>query len=221
MGRITGKSVVITGAGSGIGRAASLLFAAEGARLVIADRMDTVHETADLVKAAGGTAVSVTGDAGDEGFVESLVARAVTEHGGLDGVWANAGISGGWTPMEEQDAAFWAEVLRVNLIGPFLAIKHAMPHMIKQRYGAIVCTASVAGLKSGASGHPYAACFLPFAAHLAAVLAAGTLGVEAALLDGLRADLCSFLAANAMPVCLGLLDQPPDSVAGSMAGARI
>ncbi len=157
MGRISGKSVVITGAGSGIGRAASLLFAAEGARLVIADRMDTVHETADLVKAAGGAAVALAGDAGDESFVESLVARAVGEHGGLDGVWANAGISGGWTPMEEQDAAFWAEVLRVNLIGPFLAIKHASRVMIPTGKGSIVLTASVAGIRSGAGGMPYSA----------------------------------------------------------------
>ena len=60
-------------------------------------------------------------------------------------------------PLAEQTVEHWQEILRINLIGPFLAIKYAMPHMIKQKYGAIVCTASVAGLKSGASGHPYAA----------------------------------------------------------------
>ena len=60
-------------------------------------------------------------------------------------------------PLAEQTVEHWQEILRINLIGPFLAIKYAMPHMIKQKYGSIVCTASVAGLKSGASGHPYAA----------------------------------------------------------------
>ena len=59
-------------------------------------------------------------------------------------------------PLAEQTVEHWQEILRINLIGPFLAIKYAMPHMIKQKYGSIVCTASVAGLKSGASGHPYA-----------------------------------------------------------------
>ena len=125
MGRLSGKTVIITGAGSGIGRAASLLFAAEGAKLVIADKFDTVEETARQVREAGGTALALTGDAGEEAFVSALVDRAVAEHGVLDAIWANAGISGGATPREDQDAAHWAEVLRVNLIGPFLAVKHA------------------------------------------------------------------------------------------------
>jgi NAD(P)-dependent dehydrogenase (short-subunit alcohol dehydrogenase family) len=157
MGRIAGKTIIITGAGSGIGRAASQLFASEGASLIIADKNDTVHETAELVKAAAGVAQSITGDAGDEAFVAGLVAKAVADHGKLDGVWANAGISGGWTPMEEQDAAFWAEILRVNLIGPFLAVKHASKVMIPQGKGSIVLTASVAGIRSGAGGMPYSA----------------------------------------------------------------
>jgi NAD(P)-dependent dehydrogenase (short-subunit alcohol dehydrogenase family) len=157
MGRIAGKTIIITGAGSGIGRAASQLFASEGASLIIADKNDTVHETAELVKAAGGVAQSLTGDAGDEAFVAGLVAKAVADHGKLDGVWANAGISGGWTPMEEQDAAFWAEILRVNLIGPFLAVKHASKVMIPLGKGSIILTASVAGIRSGAGGMPYSA----------------------------------------------------------------
>ena len=144
MGRLSGKTVVITGAGSGIGRASSLLFASEGASLMIADKFETVDETAQMVRDAGGVAKSRVGDAGDEAFVESLLAAAVTEYGGLDAVWANAGISGGWTPFEEQDAAFWAEVLRVNLIGPFLAIKHATKIMVPAGKGSIICTASVA-----------------------------------------------------------------------------
>ena len=157
MGRLSGKAIVITGAGSGIGRAASQLFASEGATLVIADKMDSVHETATLVRDAGGEVTALTGDAGDEAFVESLIAKAVSEYGTLDAIWANAGISGGWTPYEEQDAAFWAEILRVNLIGPFLAIKHASKIMLPKGKGSIILTASVAGIRSGAGGMPYSA----------------------------------------------------------------
>ena len=157
MGRLSGKTAVITGAGSGIGRAASLLFAAEGANLVIADKTDGAVETARLVTEAGGKAIALTGDAGDEAFVESLVAKAVAEFGGLDVAWANAGISGGWTGFDEQDGAFWAEILRVNLIGAFLLVKHASRVMIPTGKGSIICTASVAGIRSGAGGSPYSA----------------------------------------------------------------
>lgn len=86
-----------------------------------------------------------------------MIDKAVKTHGRLDVIWANAGVSGGLIPLGEQTVEHWQEVLRVNLIGPFLAVKHAMPHMVKQQSGAIVLTASVAGLKAGASGHPYAA----------------------------------------------------------------
>jgi NAD(P)-dependent dehydrogenase (short-subunit alcohol dehydrogenase family) len=157
MGRLEGKSVVITGAGSGIGRAASRLFSKEGAKLVIVDRSDSVNETARLVSESGGTVEAVMADAGSESDVKAFIDKAVARYGRLDAIWANAGVSGGLVPLPEQTVEQWQEILRINLIGPFLAIKHSMPHMIKQKYGSIVCTASVAGLKSGASGHPYAA----------------------------------------------------------------
>ncbi|WJR81082.1 SDR family oxidoreductase [Bradyrhizobium sp. NP1] len=157
MGRLQDKSVVITGAGSGIGRAASLLFAKEGARLIAVDRSEAVRETADAVRKAGGKAEAVIADAGSEKDVIDFIGAAVEKYGRLDAIWANAGISGGLVPLAEQTAEHWQEILRINLIGPFLAVKHAMVHMIRQGAGSIVCTASVAGLKAGASGHPYAA----------------------------------------------------------------
>ncbi|MGJ5136244.1 MULTISPECIES: SDR family NAD(P)-dependent oxidoreductase [unclassified Bradyrhizobium] len=157
MGRLEGKSVIITGAGSGIGRAASLMFTREGARLIAVDRSEGVKETVELVKQQGGIAEAVMADAGSEADVSGFIDRAVATYGKLDVIWANAGISGGLIPIAEQTVEHWQEILRINLIGPFLAVKYAMPHMVRQQRGAIVCTASVAGLKSGASGHPYAA----------------------------------------------------------------
>lgn len=157
MGRLEGKSVVITGAGSGIGRAAALLFTREGAKLIAVDKTDAVKETVEQIKKAGGTAEAVVADAGSDQDVSAFINKAVSTYGKLDAIWANAGIGGGLVPLAEQTPEHWQEVLRVNLIGPFLAIKHSIPIMTKQGSGSIVCTASVAGLKSGASGHPYAA----------------------------------------------------------------
>jgi NAD(P)-dependent dehydrogenase (short-subunit alcohol dehydrogenase family) len=160
MGRLEGRSAVITGAASGIGRATALLFAAEGARLVIADRADTVDETADMVRQAGGVAIAVKADASDEADVESLIAKAVAEHGGLDAIYANAGIGaapGAFGTLDQMTPEGWMAVLKVNLIGPFLAIKHATPVMKAAGKGSIICTASVAGIRSGAGGVPYSA----------------------------------------------------------------
>ena len=158
MGRLEGKRAIVTGAGSGIGRASALLFAREGASVLAVDKTaDAVKETAAQIAAAGGKAIHMAADAGSESDVEAYVKRAIAEFGGLDVVYANAGISGGLVPLFEQTVDHWQEILRVNLIGPFLAIKHAGRQMVAQRSGAIVCTASVAGLRANAGGNPYSA----------------------------------------------------------------
>ena len=157
MPRLNGKRAIVTGAGSGIGRASAQLFAAEGARVIAADKTAAVEETVTAIRRAGGTALAMQIDAGSEADVSAAVERACKDWGGLDVVYANAGISGGWTRLFEQSVAEWQEVLRVNLIGPFLAIKHAAPVMAKQGGGSIVCTASVAGLKANAGPSAYSA----------------------------------------------------------------
>src|SRR5437773_12284210 len=139
MGRLEGKSVIITGAGSGIGRAASLLLTREGARLIAVDKTEGVKETAKLVSDAGGTVEAVMADAGSEDDVKAVIEKAVSKYGRLDAIWANAGVSGGLVPLSEQTPEHWQEVLRVNLIGPVLAIKHSIPYMTREGHGAIVC----------------------------------------------------------------------------------
>ncbi len=99
----------------------------------------------------------MTADTGREEDVRSFVNRAIQNFGGLDAIYANAGISGGLVPLFEQTVEQWQQILQTNLIGPFLAIKHAGAHMIKQGRGSIVLTASVAGLRANAGGSPYSA----------------------------------------------------------------
>ncbi len=157
MKRLAGKSAVVTGAASGIGRATALLFAQHGASVVVVDRAAEVQATADAINQAGGRAIALVKDVSKEADVESYIQAAVSEFGGLDIVYANAGVSGGLRPYDDLTAADWMNILSINLIGPFLAIKYAARVMVPQGHGAIICTASVAGLRSGAGGPPYSA----------------------------------------------------------------
>ena len=142
MSRFTGRIAIVTGAASGIGKATVELFRSEGATVIGAD----VSDGAD-----------VRIDAGDEAQVKAAVDQVTGEHGRLDIFFANAGISGGLASIREQTAEDWAEILRINLIGPFLAVKYAAPAMAQHGGGSIICTASVAGLRSGAGGAAYSA----------------------------------------------------------------
>jgi NAD(P)-dependent dehydrogenase (short-subunit alcohol dehydrogenase family) len=152
--KLAGKVAIVTGAGSGIGRASAELFAAEGAFVLAADVTEAVEQTAATI---GPAAIAMRCDAGKDEDVADLVRSSAARFGGLDIFFANAGISGGLAGIFEQRAEDWQEILRVNLIGPFLAIKHAAPIIKERGGGSIICTASVAGLRAGAGGPAYSA----------------------------------------------------------------
>jgi NAD(P)-dependent dehydrogenase (short-subunit alcohol dehydrogenase family) len=158
VGRLSGKRAIVTGAASGIGRASVLRLAEEGAAVLAQDLAEPgLAETVELAERAGGRVISAVGDAADDKTVADLVARARRDLGGLEFSYANAGVTGSPLPFWEVSAEEWLDVLRVNLVGPFLAIKHAAPVMREAGGGSIACTASVAGLRSGAGPSAYSA----------------------------------------------------------------
>jgi NAD(P)-dependent dehydrogenase (short-subunit alcohol dehydrogenase family) len=157
-GRLQDKIAVITGAGSGIGRATAVIFAREGAKLVLADMQEAgLQETLAGVQAAGGEAVIKRVDVSVEQEVKGLIDLGLATYGRIDILINNAGITGQTVGIEEQDGQDWIKVLEVNLLGAMYGIKHVAGHMRERGSGAIVNTASVAGIRSGAGGNAYSA----------------------------------------------------------------
>ncbi|MEU6113437.1 glucose 1-dehydrogenase [Streptomyces sp. NPDC047117] len=155
---LSGRGVVVTGAASGIGRAAALKFAAEGARVLVADlNGDGAEDVVREIGKAGGTALAVAGDLSDQQVVDAVVERAVAEFGGLDVLVNNAGIMDRMSALGETDDAEWERVVRINLTAPFLLTRAVLPHMLDAGRGSIVFTASEAGLRGGAAGAAYTA----------------------------------------------------------------
>ncbi|MDO9527358.1 MAG: SDR family NAD(P)-dependent oxidoreductase [Gemmobacter sp.] len=153
--RLDGKVAIVTGAASGIGRATALLMAERGAAVMAVDRADGAIDTANAIRSAGGQAGVMQTDCATESGIAAFTQATLAQFGRLDILHANAGISGPLVPSLSSDLAEFDAILRVNLIGTWLAIRAALPHMT---HGAsIICTASVAGVRAGAGGIPYSA----------------------------------------------------------------
>jgi NAD(P)-dependent dehydrogenase (short-subunit alcohol dehydrogenase family) len=147
MGKLDGKVAVVTGGGSGIGRATCALFAEEGARVVVAER-DEEHavSAADEIVRGGGEAVPLSVDVSDPAQVEGMVRDTVARYGGLDVLFNNAGIEGAMGPVADCPLDNWRQVIDTNLGGVFYGMKYAIPEMLKRGGGVIINNASVAGL---------------------------------------------------------------------------
>ncbi len=143
----SGKVAVITGGGGGIGRATSLGFAKGGAKVVVVDRDASLGEgTAGIVRQQGGEAVFVAADVTQSADVRGYVKAALDRYGRIDLFFNNAGIEGRMAPTAEYDEDVFDQVMAVNVRGVFLGLRHVLPVMLAQGAGAIVNTASVAGL---------------------------------------------------------------------------
>ncbi|MFI6123043.1 SDR family NAD(P)-dependent oxidoreductase [Streptomyces sp. NPDC051064] len=153
-----GRSVIVTGAGSGIGRATALLFAKEGARIVIADVDEAAARTvAEEAEQAGGTAVTAIGDLRDQAVVDRVAATAVAEFGGIDVLVNNAGIMDSMSAAADTGDDEWERVIAINLTAPFRLTRAVLPHMLAAGKGAVVFTASEASLRGSAAGAAYTA----------------------------------------------------------------
>jgi NAD(P)-dependent dehydrogenase (short-subunit alcohol dehydrogenase family) len=150
--RLKDKVVIVTGGGSGIGKGTSERIAAEGGMVSVVDkRFDLAETVAVQINAHGGKAIAIDCDVSDEAQVQNAVESTVAEFGSLHGMVANASTAGsGW--IHETSIEDWQFILGVNLTGPFLCAKHAIPHMIKAGGGSYVVTSSIAGSVIGPGG---------------------------------------------------------------------
>jgi NAD(P)-dependent dehydrogenase (short-subunit alcohol dehydrogenase family) len=157
-GEFSGKVALVTGAGSGIGRASAQAFAHAGASVVVADVViEGGEETVQLIKMAGGEASFIQADVSKASEVETLVRHTVEAYGRLDYAHNNAGIEGAAAGTVDHPEDVWDHVIAINLKGVWLCMKYEIPEMLKQGGGAIVNTASVAGLIGSAGTVAYTA----------------------------------------------------------------
>jgi NAD(P)-dependent dehydrogenase (short-subunit alcohol dehydrogenase family) len=155
--RLTGKVALITGGGSGIGRAIALRFSAEGAAvMLVATRREPLEATAGEIRRSGRKAGIAIADVADEAKVRSAVAATISELGRLDILVNNAGVGGPTTRVVDLERADWDRTLAVNVTGAFLCAKHAAPHMVARGSGRIINITSIAGLMGYALRSPYA-----------------------------------------------------------------
>jgi len=156
--RLPNKVALVTGAGSGIGRATSVLFASEGAKVTLVDLNEqAARETADTITAAGGAAIVVRADVSNGADVKRAIDTCVEQFGRIDVIYNNAGIAMQRTPIEEIDDALFDRIFAINVRSIHLGAKHAVPHMKRQGGGVILNTGSTAGIRPRIGASTYAA----------------------------------------------------------------
>ncbi|CCQ97874.1 Uncharacterized oxidoreductase TM_0325 [[Clostridium] ultunense Esp] len=156
--KLKGKVSVVTGAGSGIGRAIATLFAEEGAKVVLVDvNQATLEEVTKSITSNGGEATGVFGNVMKEEDVQKMIDTAVNVYGSLDILVNNAGVLDGMVPAAEVTDELWERVLGVNVTGPMRAIRKSLPIMMKQGKGVIINVASIGGLFGSRAGAAYTA----------------------------------------------------------------
>ncbi|MBY4610139.1 SDR family oxidoreductase [Rhizobium sp. 9T] len=145
---LEGKSALVTGAGSGIGKAAALKLAAEGARVAVLSRTESeVQETCNEIVAAGGRSIALTADTSDESQMRAAIDRMTEAFGGIDIVVANAGINGVWAPIDDLKPDEWDQTMAVNLRGTYLTLHLTVPYL-KRNGGSIVVVSSINGTRT-------------------------------------------------------------------------
>lgn len=155
-GEFRDKSVIVTGSGSGIGRAAALQFAQKGAKVLVAElNEESAHAVVAEIVGLGGSAISVVGDISSQSVVDDVVKTAIRVHGGIDILVNNAGIMDSMSSNDELSMEEWDRVLRINLTAPFLLSRAVIPFMLAAGKGSIVNTASEAGLRGSCAGAAY------------------------------------------------------------------
>jgi len=158
MGCLDGHVAVITGAASGIGRAMARRFAAEGAKLVLADlQEDKLSAVADQLTEAGHAVVTEVVDVSNSDDVARMCQRALSEFGGFNVLCNNAGILDNLTPLHDTDESMWDRLMAINAKGPYLGSRLAVQHMMEHGGGSIINTASAAGTDGGRGGASYTA----------------------------------------------------------------
>ena len=157
-GQLEGKVSLITGGGSGIGKASALAFAREGSKVVVADvNVEGGEQTVRLIQDTGGEATFVRADVSISSDVSDMVSHAIQTYNRLDCAFNNAGVSGGPGRVHEYTEENWSRVLNINLTGVWLCMKYEIIQMLNQGGGAIVNTASVMGLVGGSRSPAYGA----------------------------------------------------------------
>ncbi|AKS32056.1 SDR family NAD(P)-dependent oxidoreductase [Mycolicibacterium goodii] len=156
--KLENKIAVVTGGGSGMGRAGAILFAKEGARVVVAD-LDEVaaKEVAAEVSGSGGEAVAVSADVATLEGNEAIVSAAVDTFGGIDIFWANAGVAAPMSPVSEQSIEFFDTLMAVNAKGPWLGARAAMPQLRKRPVASFIITSSLSGFRARPNNSAYSA----------------------------------------------------------------